>query len=119
MRIRSASSGSVRAASGSVRRSRSSAGSSLAPLDISASGRCWSTKAMTRADDVVGDSEQVAILAPIGRDGAACRDLLTRTGVEAVVCEDLQRLLAALSAGVGAALVAEEALFAKPLGAVA
>src|SRR5271166_2433284 len=57
--------------------------------------------------------ERVLVLAPIGRDAATICDVLRRAGLQGVACADLPALLDALRAGAGAAMIAEEALFAK------
>ena len=61
---------------------------------------------------------RVMILAPIGRDASASADLLRNVGLTAHVADDLVGLLAGISAGAGAAFVAEEALFNKDLTAL-
>lgn len=61
---------------------------------------------------------RVMILAPIGRDASASADLLRNAGLTAHVADDLVGLLAGLSAGAGAAFVAEEALFNEDLTAL-
>ena len=55
----------------------------------------------------------VLILAPIGRDAAACADVLRRSGIGSRICQDVIELVAALDDGADAVLVAEEALFGK------
>lgn len=57
--------------------------------------------------------EPVIVLAPVGRDAAASVGLLSRSGIAAKTCGDLQSLVAALQAGAAAAFIAEEALFGK------
>jgi signal transduction histidine kinase len=52
----------------------------------------------------------VAILAPTGRDGPLAEEALRRWGIDAVAHPDGDALLAAVRAGVGAVLLAEEAL---------
>lgn len=57
----------------------------------------------------------VMILAPIGRDASASADLLRRAGLTAHVADDIAGLLAGLTSGAGAAIIAEEALFNEDL----
>ncbi|WP_105422542.1 MULTISPECIES: ATP-binding protein [Neorhizobium] len=57
--------------------------------------------------------EPVIVFAPVGRDAAASVGLLSRSGIAAKTCGDLQSLVAALQAGAAAAFIAEEALFGK------
>nr|WP_206051224.1 ATP-binding protein [Neorhizobium sp. T7_12] len=57
--------------------------------------------------------EPVIVFAPVGRDAAASAGLLSRSGIAAQTCGDLQSLVAALRAGTAAAFIAEEALFGK------
>jgi signal transduction histidine kinase/ActR/RegA family two-component response regulator len=57
--------------------------------------------------------EPVLVLAPIGRDAAACVDLLSRNGIAAIACGDLSAFVSALEAGASAVFLAEEALFGK------
>ncbi|HEY5061796.1 MAG TPA: PAS domain-containing sensor histidine kinase [Gemmatimonadaceae bacterium] len=52
----------------------------------------------------------VAILTPTGRDGPLAKQVLGMANVEANVCRDMQGLARAVRAGVGAVIVAEEAL---------
>jgi PAS domain S-box-containing protein len=52
----------------------------------------------------------VLVFAPIGRDGPASVEILARAGLTAAICTGLDRLVAELEAGAGAAFVAEEAL---------
>jgi PAS domain S-box-containing protein len=55
-------------------------------------------------------SRMVAILAPSGGDGPlACR-MLVRAGLEARVCRDMAATVACIESGVGAVVIAEEAL---------
>ncbi|CAN7719927.1 ATP-binding protein [Neorhizobium sp. LjRoot104] len=57
--------------------------------------------------------EPVIVFAPVGRDAAASVGLLSRSGIAAKACGDIQGLLAALQAGAAAAFIAEEALFGQ------
>jgi signal transduction histidine kinase/CheY-like chemotaxis protein len=68
---------------------------------------------------VNGDrSERALILAPIGRDAAVASAMLAEAGITAFVCRDLAALAAELHAGVGFALVTEEALLRADLRGV-
>jgi signal transduction histidine kinase len=60
-------------------------------------------------------SEQVLVLAPIGRDAPAAELLLRQAGISAVICSDAGDLLRKLEQGAGAALVAEEG-FGREVG---
>ena len=53
---------------------------------------------------------RVLILAPTGRDAPLARDVLGGAGIRGVICDDLGEMLAQLSEGAGAILLAEEAL---------
>src|SRR5690348_1821306 len=55
-------------------------------------------------------SRTVAILTPSGSDGALARRMLARAGIESHVCGDMADALECISNGVGALLIAEEAL---------
>lgn len=55
-------------------------------------------------------SERVVVLAPTARDGPITAALLERAGFECTVASDVDRLAVIVEAGVGAVLVAEEAL---------
>jgi signal transduction histidine kinase/CheY-like chemotaxis protein len=56
------------------------------------------------------DSERILILTPQGRDGeVACR-ILERSGMQCVVCNDVQELCREIPRGAGAVLVGTEAL---------
>jgi signal transduction histidine kinase/CheY-like chemotaxis protein len=61
-------------------------------------------------------NETVLVLAPRGRDAVVATELLKRHGIAALSCEHLAALSAAIAAGAGAALVAEEALAGVDLG---
>jgi PAS domain S-box-containing protein len=58
-------------------------------------------------------SERVLIHAPFGRDGVMIAGVLEQAGVEASVCGEPGQLISELSAGVGALLIADEALNAE------
>jgi len=57
----------------------------------------------------------VLILAPVGRDAAACAKLVKRAGLDSRICGDVSELLAQLARGADLALVAEEALYGKSM----
>ena len=59
---------------------------------------------------------RVLVFAPIGRDAAACANLLRRAGRSVLVCEHLAAMVDAVEEGAGAVFVAEEALFGKDTG---
>ena len=56
---------------------------------------------------------RVLVYAPIGRDGAACAEILHRAGRGVHLCSDLATLVAEVPAGAGAVFVAEDGLFGK------
>ncbi len=56
---------------------------------------------------------RVLVFAPIGRDGAACAEILRRAGRSVQVCPDLSKLVDEIEAGAGALFVAEEGMFGK------
>ena len=55
-------------------------------------------------------SAEVAVLAPSGRDGPLTATVLARWGIEVAAYPDMDALCAAVDGGVGAVLLAEEAL---------
>src|SRR4051812_19986884 len=55
-------------------------------------------------------SRTVAILTPSGSDGPLASRMLARAGLEAVVCRDIAATLECIEDGVGAVVIAEEAL---------
>jgi signal transduction histidine kinase len=58
-----------------------------------------------------GDTpERIALLTPTGRDAAVAAQVLEHAGIHATACADMAALCRVVSAGVGAVLVAEEAL---------
>jgi signal transduction histidine kinase len=59
---------------------------------------------------------RVIILAPIGRDAALLAGTLTSEGIETAIALDMESLLEMLSSGVGAAIVADEALQQRSIG---
>lgn len=56
------------------------------------------------------DAGVVAILTPTGRDAALAAEVLAGAGIPTTICADVAALCRALGSGIGAALVAEEAL---------
>ena len=54
--------------------------------------------------------ERVLIWAPTGRDGQLTRDVLARAGLECIACKHPEELEIEMRAGVGIAILAEEAL---------
>jgi signal transduction histidine kinase len=59
---------------------------------------------------IASESERVLILAPLGRDAVIAAAILGEAQLPVMICEDLRRLLAELTVGVGVALIVEEAL---------
>lgn len=57
----------------------------------------------------------VLILAPVGRDAAACAKLVEQAGLDSHICGDVCELLMQLDRGADLALVAEEALYGKSI----
>src|SRR3954453_19423925 len=57
-----------------------------------------------------GDAMRVALLTPTGRDGAIATRVLASRGVTAISCADIAELCAAVTSGIGAIVIAEEAL---------
>jgi signal transduction histidine kinase/CheY-like chemotaxis protein len=60
----------------------------------------------------------VCVFAPIGRDAAACADLLSRSGIVTIVCSDFSDLVRSIKDGADAVFVAEEGLFGQNLDAL-
>lgn len=54
--------------------------------------------------------DRVLVLAPTGRDAAMMQDRLLAADLPAEICADLDTLLATISSGAGAAVIAQEAL---------
>jgi signal transduction histidine kinase len=54
--------------------------------------------------------DRIALLTPTGRDAAVAEEVIENAGLHATACADMPALCRLLSAGVGAVLVAEEAL---------
>jgi signal transduction histidine kinase/ActR/RegA family two-component response regulator len=69
-------------------------------------------------DREVEFDERILILAPIGRDAKAIADVVARAGSASSICADVAALVAALGQGASAALVAEEALIGRDIGAL-
>ena len=84
----------------------------LPPTAVARSRSCTAPR-MTAVPDP--RSEQVLVLAPIGRDAPAAELLLRQAGISAVICSDAGDLLRRLEQGAGAALVAEEG-FGREIG---
>lgn len=61
----------------------------------------------------------VLILAPVGRDAAACAKLVAQAGLASLVCSEVRELLVQLEHGADLALVAEEALYGNSLDQLA
>ncbi len=61
------------------------------------------------------NSERVLVLAPTGRDGRAACAIIEQAGLAAKLCSGIDPLRAALEAGAGAAVIAEEAFFGVDL----
>jgi signal transduction histidine kinase/ActR/RegA family two-component response regulator len=57
------------------------------------------------------NEERILVLAPFGRDGALAAQALRAAGFTALVCIDVEELCGELTAGAGAAVLTEEALF--------
>ncbi len=64
------------------------------------------------------DSPIVAVYAPIGRDGPASADLLSRSGIDAVVCHSVEHVLQHADSDADAVFIAEEGLFGHDLDAL-
>lgn len=64
------------------------------------------------------DSPIVAVYAPIGRDGPASADLLSRSGIDAVVCHSVEQVLQHADSDADAVFIAEEGLFGHDLDAL-
>jgi len=56
------------------------------------------------------ESTRIAVLAPLGRDGPLIAELFRKEGLACVKCEHAADLLREIDAGVGAAIVTEEAV---------
>ena len=59
--------------------------------------------------------QRVLVFAPIGRDAKSVSELLIRSGIQTLVCQDYEALLRGLDDGADAAIVAEEGLFGQSL----
>jgi len=64
-------------------------------------------------------AQQVAILTPTGKDAALTTAALAKAGIQSIICPDMACVERAMAAGVGALLVAEEALGAASLQTLA
>ena len=62
---------------------------------------------------------RVLILAPVGRDAALTKSLLSRAGSDSHICSSLRDLKSNLTKGAGAAIIAEEALIGQNIGNLA
>jgi len=70
-------------------------------------------------DDHGAFAERVAVLAPLGRDAAIVERMLAGCEIRTTTVADITTLLDAMNAGLGAALVTEEALTAAQASALA
>lgn len=73
---------------------------------------------MTAATDSALE-ERILVVAPTGRDAWITRDILARAGIAAEACADLPELCGKIVGGVGAILLAEEALSTSGLNLLA
>ncbi|BFN29380.1 blue-light-activated protein [Pseudomonas sp. SCT] len=65
------------------------------------------------------ESPTVIVYAPIGRDGPASAELLSRSGMDAVVCHSVDEVLRRAETDADAVFIAEEGLFGHDLEALA
>jgi signal transduction histidine kinase/CheY-like chemotaxis protein len=65
------------------------------------------------------ESPIVVVYAPIGRDGPASAELLSRSGMDAVVCHSVDEVLQRAETDADAVFIAEEGLFGHDLEALA
>ncbi|MCQ4264979.1 response regulator [Stutzerimonas stutzeri] len=65
------------------------------------------------------ESPIVVVYAPIGRDGPASAELLSRSGMDAVVCHSVDEVLHRAETDADAVFIAEEGLFGKDLEGLA
>ncbi|AHY42162.1 response regulator [Stutzerimonas decontaminans] len=65
------------------------------------------------------DSPIVVVYAPIGRDGPASAELLSRSGMDAVVCHSVDEVLQRAETDADAVFIAEEGLFGRDLEGLA
>ncbi|MCU1278113.1 MAG: Histidine kinase [bacterium] len=56
------------------------------------------------------DEERVLVVAPLGRDAELAVDVLSKAGLSALACRDVDELLRSIDEGAGCALVTEETL---------
>ena len=68
------------------------------------------------ADSLKG---RVLIVAPVGRDAAACARLVERAGLSPLVCSDITELIVELASGADVVLLTEEALYGHSIDAAA
>jgi PAS domain S-box-containing protein len=64
------------------------------------------------------NDHRVLILAPAGRDSAAARSILSRAGIETMICANVTALCRELEAGAGSLLLGEEAMGAAATSAL-
>src|ERR1700742_2918024 len=57
----------------------------------------------------------VVVLTPVGRDAKASAGLIEQVGLQAAICPNLESLAARLNDDVSVVLLAEEALYGKPV----
>jgi signal transduction histidine kinase len=73
---------------------------------------------MTAGPADVSDA-RVLILAPVGRDGAACAKLVAQAGLDSRACGDVHELVRELDLGADIVLLTEEALYGTSLDPLA
>ena len=61
----------------------------------------------------------VLILAPVGRDAAACAKLTEQVGLVPKTCPDISTLIRHLDKGADVVLLTEEALYGEPMESLA
>ena len=66
-------------------------------------------------DAPAGDAYTIALLTPTGRDGAVAERVLGAAGIRATACADMAALCTLMRDGVGAIVLAEEALGDRPV----
>lgn len=64
------------------------------------------------------DSPVVVVYAPIGRDGPTSAELLSRSGMDAVVCHSVEEVMQRVATDADAVFIAEEGLFGQNLEAL-
>src|SRR5581483_9110064 len=70
--------------------------------------RAWTAM----GQDVNDTQRRVLILAPARNDAAALASVIQRSGIATAICGDMNRLCREMAAGMGVAVIAEEALLA-------